>query len=225
MLTGSSLRQTCGRLLRALTSLLSQEWLHWIWVALRVLGQYRPARPDGLYEILDYEATLELLDVKGHQARLSKRQRVKFLQDHVLAFQDYAWGDGNTLEDYRCTPGVVADQYREGDRWNILISLREEKSRGDVVDFHMARKAVNAFLGEEEWQQVEIRHPTRRLRLATLFPSARPCQRAVLQTRSRKQSQVLGPEHFSTLPDGCQQVAWETRQARALEIYTLRWTW
>ncbi len=55
-------------------------------------------RPAGLYEILDYESRLELCDPAGAVAVLTKRQRVKFLQDHVIAFEDYAWGDGENFE-------------------------------------------------------------------------------------------------------------------------------
>jgi hypothetical protein len=53
----------------------------------------------------------------------------------VIAFEDYAWGDGDVLAEYKCSPGFEADRYLEGDRWNILISLRETKHRGDVQDF------------------------------------------------------------------------------------------
>src|SRR5574341_204235 len=72
---------------------------------------------EGLYEVLDYDATLELLDPTGHTAVFKKRQLVRYLQDYVIAFQDFAWGDGNVLAAYRCSPGVVVDRYREGDRW------------------------------------------------------------------------------------------------------------
>src|SRR5689334_2807497 len=45
----------------------------------------------GMYEVLEYEAQLELLDLKGKKAVYSKRQRVRFLQDHIIAYQDQAW--------------------------------------------------------------------------------------------------------------------------------------
>ena len=43
------------------------------------------------------------------------------MQNNVIAFEDYAWGDGEIFTDYRCSPGVVVDKYQEGDRWSILI--------------------------------------------------------------------------------------------------------
>jgi hypothetical protein len=50
-------------------------------------------------EILEYDSTLELLDVKSETAIFRKLQRVKFLQDNIIAFQDYAWGDGDIFAD------------------------------------------------------------------------------------------------------------------------------
>ena len=49
------------------------------------------------------------------------------------------------------------DRYRDGDRWNILISLRETRSRGDIEDFYIERTARNGFTKREEWRQAEIR--------------------------------------------------------------------
>lgn len=50
-----------------------------------------------MYEILDYESTWEMLDTEGRMAIFRKRQRVKFLQNNIIAFEDYAWGDGKYL--------------------------------------------------------------------------------------------------------------------------------
>ena len=181
--------------------------------------------PKGMYEILDYDSTLELLDPLGHTAIFRKRQRVRFLQDNIIAFQDYAWGDGEIFADYRCSPGVAVDRYQDGDRWNILISLRETKSRGEITGFHLERTVCDGFIQSEEWHQAEIRHATRRLRLAVIFPAVRPCRRATLHERKGNQTHQLGLAQFQQLPDGRQLVEWETRQVRDLEIYTLRWVW
>ena len=52
----------------------------------------------GLYEVLEYESTLELLDASGKCARFSKRQRVRYLQNNIIAYQDQAWGDGEIFD-------------------------------------------------------------------------------------------------------------------------------
>lgn len=45
---------------------------------------------EGMYEVLDYETTLELLDPKGHKASFTKREKVRYLQDNIIAYQDQA---------------------------------------------------------------------------------------------------------------------------------------
>jgi hypothetical protein len=53
----------------------------------------------GIYEVLEYEKTLELVDPKGKLAVYTKHKKVRFLQDKVIAFQDQAFGDGNIFAD------------------------------------------------------------------------------------------------------------------------------
>lgn len=190
----------------------------------QMLRQWWPGSGD-MYEILDYEASLELLDVRGELAVFRKRQRVKFLQNNIIAFEDYAWGDGDMLEDYTCSPGVVVDKYQEGDRWNILISLRETKSKGDIEEFSIERTEKNGFMKAEEWLQTEVRRRIRRLQMAIIFPKKRHCQRAILLQRRHNRVAVLGPEAYHTLPDGRQRLTWETTNARPYDIYTIRWQW
>jgi hypothetical protein len=178
-----------------------------------------------MYQILDYDSTLELLDATGKTAVFKRRQRVKFLQDHIIAFQDYAWGDGDIFAEYNCSPGYEVDRYREGDQWNILISLRETKSAGDIIDFHTERKIKDGFLKEEEWWQVVIRHQTKQFKLAIIFPRKRRCKQASLLHRDRHRTTPLGPEHFTDLPDGRQVLTWETRKLNRFDTYIVKWVW
>ena len=213
-------------LLRKILACFSQDWLVLLPDLYRALHLwFKRHRHEGMYEILDYDATLELVDPKGKTAIFTKRQRVKFLQDHIIAFQDYAWGDGEIFANYNCTPGSEVDHYQEGDRWNILISLRETKNSGDIEDFYIERTAKEGFITAEESLQTEIRHRTRRLRMSIIFPKRRPCKRALLLERSRNRTTVLGPEHFIDLPDGRQRLTWETSTIRGFEIYTIKWKW
>jgi hypothetical protein len=185
----------------------------------------RRQRQSGMYEILDYDSVLDLVDANGETAIFKRRQRVRFLQDHIIAFQDYAWGEGEIFAGYSCSPGRVVDRYREGDQWNVLISLRETKSAGDVIDFYTERTIKNGFTTADEWWQVEIRHQTRQFRLAIIFPAERRCRRALLIQRSKQQTTVLGPGHFTDRPDGRQVLTWETSKLKRFESYTIRWTW
>jgi len=60
-----------------------------------------------LPEVLEYESTLELKDRGGKRAIFKKREKVRYLQDNVIAYQDQAWGNGEILIDYRCSPGTA----------------------------------------------------------------------------------------------------------------------
>jgi hypothetical protein len=213
--------------LHKLLAAFSLEWVVHVVELVQALSRFVvDGHHTGMYEILEYESTLELLDPHGKIAVFRKHQRVKFLQDNIIAFQDYAWGEGSDIfATYRCEPGQVVDRYQEGDRWNILISLRGTKHRGDIEDFHIERKAINGFTKKEEWCQVEIRNPTKRLRMAIVFPKTRRCQRAQLVERSRHSTTELGPEHFHNLANGRQMLQWEATGIRELEVYTIKWWW
>jgi hypothetical protein len=212
--------------IRRFLAYLPQDWISLLFDLYRALRLFiRRERHEGMYEILEFDSTLELVDPKGKTAIFKRRQQVKFLQDNVIAFQDCAWGDGELFADYKCSPGTEVDRYQEGDRWNVLISLRETKSAGDVDDFYIERTVKSGFTQDEEWRQTEIRHRTRHLRLAVIFPKERHCRRAVLIERNRNRTTVLDPRHFTDLPDGRQVLAWETRNPGRFEVYTIKWRW
>ena len=205
---------------------LSGSWTTIIGGLYRILGQFRKRQSAyGPCEVLEYDAILELPDPKGRLALFKKRLRVKFLQDYVIAFQDHAWGDGDLLADYSCSPGVEVDHYPEGDRWNILISLRETKSRGDVQDFFIQRKVLLGFTKREEWWQIEMQHETHCLKLSIVFPEERHCVRAALVERKRNETTILDSTHFVVLPDVRQILTWETKHPRQFETYTINWRW
>jgi hypothetical protein len=211
---------------RRLLASLPQGWITLLFDLYQAVRQFlKRERHEGMYEILEYDSTLDLVDPKGETAIFKRRQRVKFLQDNVIAFQDAAWGDGEIFADYKCSPGLEVDRYQEGDRWNVLISLRETKSAGDVEDFYIERTVKHGFFQDEEWRQTEIRHQTRRLRLSIIFPTQRRCRRAVLIERNRNRTTVLDQRHFTELPDGRQVLAWETRNPKRFDVYTLKWRW
>lgn len=213
-----------GSIFYALFSFLLSEWESLFKIFRKVFPFFRREQNRGVYEILEYETTLQL-NTTGETATFLKRQKVRFLQDNVISFEDYAWGEGDIFANYHCSPGVVVDRYLAGDRWNILISLRESKSRGDLEEFFIQSTFVNSFLKPEEWQQVEIRHYTKHLKMTIIFPKERHCSRAMLQRRRHHQSMELSNEHFGILPDGRQMVTWETNEIEPLEVYTLRWEW
>ena len=42
----------------------------------------------GMYEVLEYESTLELMDSRGKRATFAKKEKVCYLQDNTIAYQD-----------------------------------------------------------------------------------------------------------------------------------------
>jgi hypothetical protein len=184
-----------------------------------------PKSHRGMYEVLDYESCLELVDIEGKKAILNKHERVRFTQDNIITFQDTAWGDGKIFAKYKCAPGVEVDRYREGHRYRVLISLRQTKNRGDVEEFRIQRTITNGFVKSLEHYQTEIDHVTRKITLSLIFPEKRPAKQVFLIEQNRNRSQVLGAKNWITLPDGRHQVTWKCRKPRLFEAYILRWNW
>ena len=179
----------------------------------------------GMYEILDYDATLEIKDPAGKKAVLTRRQVVRFLQNNVAAIHDHAWGDGQLFARYRCQPGVQVDFYEDGSKHNVLISLRETKDRGDVLELWIERVIHNGFQEKAEWLETEIDHLMRKLKLSIIFPKKRPCRRATLSRRSTGKTSLLPQKHFALLPDGRQKLTWEMRRPKLHDRYTIKWAW
>jgi hypothetical protein len=50
---------------------------------------------EGIYEVLDYQCQLELKDKSGELARIQKQEKIRYLQDYIISYQDQAWGDGS----------------------------------------------------------------------------------------------------------------------------------
>lgn len=209
-----------------LVPLLGSEILEIIPFFLRLARQTLKYKArEGIYEVLDYHAQLELLDTNGKHAVLHKRQKVRFMQDNVIAFQDKAWGDGKFLAHYKSSPGVAVDMYREGHRYNILISLRETKHAGDVEEFRIDRTIREGFTKSTEDFQIEIDHRTRHFTIAVVFPGKRLPKEVILIEQNSTRRQVLGSECQVDLPNGCREVRWYAKKPRLFEAYILRWTW
>ena len=206
--------------------LFSIPWLDvlaYVWRSGRKL--WHGLADEGMYEVLDYESTLELLDDTGQQARFEKQERVRYLHNNILAYQDQAWGDGEILLDYQCSPGTVVDQYRPGRKTYLLISLREVKERGDVDEFHISWNMQNCFLRRQEQWETEVRHRTKRLEIKVIFPETRPPIRVWLQEYMRRRTRPLPHDTLQQLPDERWVVSWRVEKPRLYEEYILKWAW
>jgi hypothetical protein len=180
---------------------------------------------DGLYEVLDFDHTLELRDTKGEVAVYHKRETVKLLQDHVAAYLDQAWGRGEIFADYQCSPGTPVDRYRCG-RWTCtLISLREVRRRGEVLRISIDRTVKNGFDLKTGWSETIVRHKTRRFRIAVIFPAKRLPTSVDLVEVNGNRTTPLGERNVEEMPDGRRKVFWETQKPKLFETYVLKWAW
>ena len=212
-------------LLQRILPLLTQEKLGALLQAWQALKQRLGMEHEGIYEVLEYDSVLDLKDATGATAVLERREKVRFLQDNVIAYEDQIWGEGDPFAGYECSPGVPVDRYRDGFKWKVLISLRETKQRGDISEFRFKRTITDGFTEPNEWLQTEISHRTRHLRVSVIFPQGRPCQQALLVERNRNRITRLGASYFSRLPDGRQMLSWERGHPAINELYTLKWQW
>jgi hypothetical protein len=177
----------------------------------------------GMYEVLEYESTLELRDRGGTRATFRKREKVRYLQDHIIAYQDQAWGDGEILLNYRCTPGKSVDRYRLGHKTYVLISRREVKNRGDIDQFNIEWEMHNGFLRRTEQWETHVKHPMKHLKVSVIFPKSAPPQRTTMIENNRQRCHPL--QSAQRLPGSRWQITWEASKPRLHETYILQWEW
>jgi len=199
-------------------SILGDAWRHF-----RKL--VRGFSQEGIYEVLDYHSTLELMDVSGKKAHFSKRKKVQYLQDDIIAYQDHAWGDGLILQNYRCSPGKAVDQYRVGYKTLVLISLREIKNRGDSDEFNIEWDIKDGFLKPDGFWATDITKRTKKITVEVIFPASRPPYHIVLQESNRRRSSYISKDLFQELSDGRIKVGVAIKKPRLYEHYLLKWRW
>lgn len=180
---------------------------------------------EGVYEVLDYECKLELKDKDGKNARIQKREKIRYLQDYITSYQDQAWGDGEILLNYRCSPGIPVDQYRLGHKTYKLISLREFRNKGDIDEFNIEWDMKNGFLVNTGFWGTAINHRTKKVTIKVIFPKDRhPLHVSITESNFRR-TQILGEETHQILSDGRLMIVWENTRPRLYEDYVLRWEW
>ncbi len=182
-------------------------------------------RKPGMYEVLNYETTLEILDVKGKEAILTKTEEVRFLQNNVIAFQDQAWGSGKILIDYKCNPGKPVDFYQLAHKTYIVISLRDVMQKGDVTKFEISWKTRNGFEKPSGFWSTDINHFTKRMKVNVIFPEKRPPSSLGTVETNRQRNKELPNDALIRLPDKRWQISWVKQKPRLYEHYVLKWEW
>ena len=178
-----------------------------------------------MYENRKELETSEMHDCGGKRATFSKRKKVRYLQDHIIAYQDSAWGDGKILLNYRCTPGKPVDRYRSGHKTHILISLREINNKGDIDEFNIRWGIHKGFLLRDGFWATDITNRNKRIKVRVIFPKSRPPLRLSLVEVNRQRTHNLKGNAKKRLPDGRWLVCWEKQKPKLNEQYILNWGW
>lgn len=180
-----------------------------------------------IFEVLDHFGQWEIQDAQGQSVVLSKRLKVRFLQNHVLAIDDPAWGDGELFAEYSCQPGEAVDRFRAGPEWRTLISLREFRNKGDIEEFLIRRRITGGFTQDEEWVAIETGRTIGAIHAEIIFPKERKPDPGTLRWERRSDRQVhhLTAEALSYLDDGRQCLTFRLDRPRMGEIYTIKWRW
>ena len=179
----------------------------------------------GMYEVLNYETTLEILDAKGKETILTKTEEVRFLQNNIIAFQDQAWGSGKILLDYKCTPGIPVDFYQFAHKTYIVISLRNVMKKGDITKFDIRWKIKKGFIESNGFWSTDINHFTKGIKVNVIFPKERPPLKCTTVESNRQVIKEIPKDTFIKLPDKRWQVTWEKHNPSLYEHYVLRWEW
>jgi hypothetical protein len=156
---------------------------------------------------------------------VQKYEQVQYLQDNIIAFQDQAWGEGEILLNYSCTPGIPVDRYRTSYKTIILISRREVKSRGDIDEYRIQWGIHQGFVKPVGYWATEISHTTKRIQVQIIFPGIRPPLGATVLEKNRQVTTVLGKDSFHRLPRHKWAISWELAAPRLHEQYILSWEW
>ena len=180
---------------------------------------------EGMYEVLEYDSTLEIHDIHGRKATFIKRKKVRYLQNDIIAYQDYGWGDGEQFLDYQAKPGVPVDRYKIGYKTYILISLRDVKNRGDENEFNIQWKIKNGFLKPDGFWETDISSRTRDMKINVIFPKGRPPRNVRLVENNIRRTTILGNDSIQRLATGQWKITWEKHKPKLYEHYIIRWDW
>lgn len=221
-----AINYSSNRAIKIAASLLGFPWVEVLVEAWKFAGKIlRGMTNEGMYEVLEYESTLELQDKEGKKAAFRKRKKVRYLQNNIIAFQDYGWGDGDQFKGYRAKPGIPVDKYKNGYKTYILLSLREVKNRGDTDDFHIQWNIRNGFLRPDGFWETDISSHTKSVTVNVIFPKERPPQNIRLVETNIQKTTILGQDSIKPLPEGKTKITWSTNRPRLYEHYILRWDW
>lgn len=174
------------------------------------------------YEVIEYEARVELLDTDGRNAHYARTERVRFLRDTSTVY-DYGWGNGIAFAEHETSRGKFTEKKLVGSRLRATVKLPKLQHKGDEFVLTFERTLQNGFMSPSEWWlEAELYHPTRRVSLRVVLPSERRLREARLVTLEDPEGTALQP---TDMADGRQCISYEVRSPRVGQRFTVTWDW
>ena len=174
------------------------------------------------YEVLEYDARVELLDTDGRNARYTRTERVRFLKDTTTVY-DYGWGNGIAFAEHDTSRGKFSEKKLVGSRLRAAVELSELQHKGDEFVLSFERTVRNGFMSPSEcWLEAELYHPTRRLSLRVVLPSGRRLHETRLVTLEDPEGTGL---ESVDMADGRQCISYKARNPRVGQRFTIVWDW
>ena len=182
----------------------------------------KTTRTNESYEVLSYDARVEVLDDEGREARYTRYERVRFLKS-ASTIQDYGWGDGIAFAEHEITPGKFAKRRLIRSRLRTTVKLPWRRHPGDELTFVVERIIKNGFVSPEEcWLEAELYHPTERLALEVRLPGSRHVRSARLASSDEQKRKRLT---VRLTPDGQQTISHRTTSVPVGRRLRLSWVW
>lgn len=180
-------------------------------------------RPVFSYENLSLSYELDIHDSQGARARLVRKQQVRFLTSEAGVIRDLVWGDGEPNVGYRVAGAKQVHRVREGIAQVVWLGLPSRPAAGERATVRSSRTIVNGLRDAEEYLEVRVERPTKRLRLRAVFPADRRPKNAWLDGVP---SRALATHQLRPRLDtaGRTVVEWNGSDVKP-EAYRLRWTW
>lgn len=204
--------------------LLSTDFLNFVVMLSKLLRPHLAGvfKPSALYDVLNFEATIEVKDSRGYQAVYSKKQRLRFLKDNVSTVYDYGWGTGNAFASHRVEPGHIVERKQIGPRYRSLVMLPEPQHKGDELTLSVRRLIKDKFTGKGNWLEGEVYNKMQRMRLSVILPASRPVTRAWLVQRRQPTESLVSAKPIS---GHRQRLASTITNPKIGDMYTLVWDW
>lgn len=110
----------------------------------------RTEHPDGAYTTLWLALELDIADVHGERAVLTRRQRVQFRSAEAALVRELVWGEGGQLARYAARGAQRAGLRAEGSKRAVLLLPDQHPAAGHRVTITSRRTIQGGFRQREE---------------------------------------------------------------------------